>query len=166
MLAEIDKDARAIAVLQEENKALKMRMDQIQQTLDEWALRKEAVLLVDASGTPIELEPVTQFAGRAIFKIPKTVRECVVNKSLRLMRVWYNCYPSIYTGQNYKFPEYKMEMGDRPDPIMSYKDDSEEKPRMIEYRLCFQGELLFTSSHPLDYKITGYSKVYLLVEAI
>jgi hypothetical protein len=181
MLAEIDKDARAIAALQARLNALetdqlaeKTRLmvhaslmeDEVRLLKREVrAFRKEAVLLVDSSGTPIELEPVTQFAGRAIFKIPKTVRECVVNKSLRLMTLWYGVVPSSSITQ--LFSKYSSNsVTCITDPVKFYKDESEtNNPTTVFYELCFQGETKHILN-PAAYGLSYCAKVCCLVEAL
>ena len=109
MLAEIDKDARAIAALQVRLNALetdqlaeKTRLivhaslmeDEVRLLKTEvlWlreivSLRQD-VLLTDLTGNPIELERITQFEGRNLFRIPRPILHCIVKKSLRLWRAW------------------------------------------------------------------------------
>jgi hypothetical protein len=110
MLWEIDKDARAIAALQlrfnvletdqlAEKTKLMVHMSAMEEELrvlkeENRSLHlkivslRQDVLLTDLTGNPIELERVTQFEGRNLFRIPRPISHCIVRKSLRLWRAW------------------------------------------------------------------------------
>jgi hypothetical protein len=92
MLAEIDKDARAIAALQEENKALKLRMDQMQLMLDQWTLKINDLLKEEPLGLEenephdeIVFEPFDEIRGRKLYRV---TRNFIAGRTLRLIRVF------------------------------------------------------------------------------
>lgn len=177
MLSNIGKDTTDIAVLQARLNALEtdqlsektrsmiqvsLMEDEVRALKEEVrALRKEAVLLLDARGNPIDLEPVTQFEGRTVFKIPRDVLDCVVNKSLRLSQLSYG-HADLVSGSPCQL-ENSLD-GFNDFSKMSYKDDH-FTGKIMAYRgyLCFKGEKI---KFPFQ-KWPGntYGKVY-LVEAI
>ena len=92
MLAEIDKDARVIAALQEENKALKLRMDQMQLMLDQWTLKINDFLKGEPLGLEetepheeIVFEPFNEIRGRKLYRV---TRNFIAGRTLRLIRVF------------------------------------------------------------------------------
>ena len=92
MLAEIDKDARNIAALQEENKALQMRLDQMQMTLEALAIKmndlsKEQPLGFEEAEPHAEIvfEPFDEIKGRKLYHV---TRKFIAGRALRLFRVF------------------------------------------------------------------------------
>jgi len=92
MLAEIDKDARNIAALQEENKALQMRLDQMQMTLEALAMKmndlsKEQPLGFEEAEPHAEIvfEPFDEIKGRKLYHV---TRNFIAGRTLRLFRVF------------------------------------------------------------------------------
>ena len=92
MLAEIDKDARAIAVLQEENKALKLRMDQMQLALDQCTLKMTEIAKEQPLGfeeaephAEIVFDPFDEIKGRKLYHV---TRNFIAGRALRLFRVF------------------------------------------------------------------------------
>ena len=92
MLAEIDKDARNIAALQEENKALQMRLDQMQLALDQCTLKMTEIAKEQPLGfeeaephAEIVFDPFDEIKGRKLYHV---THNFIAGRALRLFRVF------------------------------------------------------------------------------
>jgi len=142
MLAEIDKDARDIKVLQEENRMLKDELQELKKTVTSLVQSRDVPIVLDADTMDeIILEPFNEVLGRKLFVATFVKgKRYIAGSTLQVLKVY--AYDSTFSGtSDVGFPLYNS--GDSSELYQPHRkvnfDDAIEayfQQKLSVHKLC------------------------------